>query len=211
MQRNTGSELDSEVGSESVSTNESNRDLLNRSETASERAYYEQMMTLTPAQIQRLRDEGLEHMIPAEGISQLDRQVAIAEIFDVLEDLPEQDLLHLNAREMMLLRRIPGGPEQIRLATSAASEEITRNQVAEARAFLRAALDAAAMPGPAEAGLTHSDQLSNISRNSSNLYGSNGLSNLNDFNTGYNHGPNMNLIEATFPNSNEGSQDSRRS
>uniref|UniRef100_A0A6C0CZW6 Uncharacterized protein n=1 Tax=viral metagenome TaxID=1070528 RepID=A0A6C0CZW6_9ZZZZ len=132
------------------------------SPTSSERGFQQimmaQMTTLTAEEVQRLRNLGLEHMIPAANASQLERQVAIGEIRDVLADFNSSiesesvhssihsqhsfdDPLHLSAGEILLLRRQgPEGVEHIRRATTAASAEITMDQVAEAREFLSTAL-----------------------------------------------------------------------
>ena len=145
----------------SLST-ESNLDFLDDSPTASEREFQQTMMTrmttLTADEVQRLRNLGLEHMIPAANLSQLERQVAIGEIRDVLADFNSSvesesvqssihsqysfdDPLHLGAGEILLLRRQgPEGVEHIRRATTSADQEIAMDQVAEARAFLSAAL-----------------------------------------------------------------------
>lgn len=131
------------------------------SPTASDREFQQMMMgrmiTLTVDEVQRLRNLGLEHMIPAANLSQLERQVAIAEIRDVLADFNSSvessiqssihsqrsfdDPLHLGAGEILLLRRMgPEGVEHIRRATMSADQEIVMDQVAEAREFLSAAL-----------------------------------------------------------------------
>lgn len=121
--------------------------------TPSERIDIESIANLTPAEIQRLRDLGLENMAPGPEVQGAARYAAIREIRDVFEEFAlnsngsmstihteysnAEDPLHLTAGEILLLRRQgPQGLEHIRLATSSASAEITMDQVAEARAFL---------------------------------------------------------------------------
>jgi hypothetical protein len=130
------------------------------SELEFQRTMMARMTTLTADEVQRLRNLGLEHMIPAANASQLDRQVAIGEIRDVLADFDSNsneesngsrstihtqemiDPLHLSVGEILLLRRQgPEGADYIRRATMSADQQIVMDQVAEAREFLRIELE----------------------------------------------------------------------
>jgi hypothetical protein len=154
--------IDSVFSNSNSSLSGSTESYVDASPTASELEFQRTMMarmtTLTADEVQRLRNLGLEHMIPAANASQLERQVAIGEIRDVLADFDSNsetesvqtsihsqrsfdDPLHLGAGEILLLRRMgPEGVEHIRRATISADQEIVMDQVAEARAFLSATL-----------------------------------------------------------------------
>ena len=123
--------------------------------SSSERADIERMANLTPEEIERLRDLGLENMAPGPEVQGYDRWEAISEIRDVLRDFNSNsnsvvssihsqhsfDPLHLSGGEILLLRRQgPEGVEYIRRATTSADQEIVMDQVAEAREFLSRAL-----------------------------------------------------------------------
>jgi hypothetical protein len=110
----------------------------------------------TPMQIQRLRNMGLENMIPGPEVQGFARDEAMRQIREVFfnelasntssnSSIHSQrsfdDPLHLSGGEILLLRRQgPEGVEHIRRATMSADQEIVMDQVAEARAFLSAAL-----------------------------------------------------------------------
>ena len=114
----------------------------------------------TPMQIQRLRDMGLENMIPGPEVQGVARDEAMRQIREVFfnelasntgsntslnssihSQYSFDDPLHLGAGEILLLRRMgPEGVEHIRRATMSADQEIVMDQVAEARAFLSATL-----------------------------------------------------------------------
>ena len=116
------------------------------------RADIERMANLTPEEMERLRLLGLEHMAPGPEVQGYDRWAAISEIRDVFREFNSNtssihsqhsfdDPLHLSGGEILLLRRQgPEGAEYIRRATTSADQEIVMDQVAEARAFLSAAL-----------------------------------------------------------------------
>jgi hypothetical protein len=109
-------------------------------------------------QIQRLRNMGLENMIPGPEVQGFARDEAMRQIREVFfnelasntssssnSSIHSQrsfdDPLHLSGGEILLLRRQgPEGVEHIRRATMSADQEIVMDQVAEARAFLSAAL-----------------------------------------------------------------------
>jgi hypothetical protein len=150
------------------------------------RADVHRMANLTPAEIERLQLLGLEHMAPGPEVQGYDRWAAISEIRDVFREFNSNassihsqhsfdDPLHLSGGEILLLRRQgPEGDEHIRRATMSADQEIVMDQVAEARAFLSAALIQPRSRSGSRSSRSRSGSRSTLSRgsNGSNSTGS---------------------------------------
>jgi hypothetical protein len=142
------SNSNSKSNSKSNSNSSINTESQSSSLSSAGRADIERMANLTPAEMERLRLLGLEHMAPGPEVQGYDRWAAISEIRDVFREFNSNtssihsqhsfdDPLHLSGGEILLLRRQgPEGAEHIRRATMSADQEIVMDQVAEAREFL---------------------------------------------------------------------------